>query len=85
MIDTREIGDEALFQKLDQLSGAEVEDVRLDPVSLSITIKHSNQVVLELLPDSSRGPEHEQWALELPTGQAVIVFGNKRWAVQRNR
>lgn len=85
VIDTREVGDEPLFQKLDELRGAQVEDVRLDPVLLSVAIRHSNQMLLELLPDSSRGPEHEQWAVELPTDNAVIVFGKKRWAIQRNR
>lgn len=70
---------------LDQLRGAQIEDVRLGPVSLSVAMRHSNRLLLELLPDSSLGPENERWAVELPTGRAVIVFGKKRWALQPNR
>lgn len=85
VLDNREAGDDVVVGRLRELEGARVQGIRVHPESLTLTIDHSNGIKLELITDAASNSQDEQWAIELPTGQAIAVFGNSRWALQENR
>lgn len=84
-LDSRRDGDDLVMASLQQLEGTTVREIVLDPSSLSLRLTMSDGHVLELLTDPELSADSEQWAIELPTGFALIVYGDQRWSLEHNR
>lgn len=82
VIDSRETGDDAFLPRLGALEGTHLRSVEFDEQALCLQLKHSNGLVLQLLPDPVCSSQDEQWSVQLPTRVAVAVFGKRRWTVE---
>jgi len=84
-LDSRRDGDDRVLAELKQLEATTLREIVLDPSSLSLRISLSSGHVLELLTDHELSADDEQWAIQLPNGLALLVYGNQRWALEPNR
>jgi hypothetical protein len=83
-VDSTRDGDEAILARLGELEQTTLLGIGIDPSTLSLSLTLSGGAKLELLADPKSTWESEQWAIELPSATAIVVFGLRRWALQRN-
>lgn len=81
-LDSRRDGEEAVLNRMQELVGSKVAGVRLDPETLSLTLKFTPGSILELVTDLDYEGDEEQWDLKLPNGKALTVWNKQRWTLE---
>jgi hypothetical protein len=78
-------GDDALIEQLPSLEQKKLERIEFDAKSTSLVLTFEGGASLELQVDQQSDSQSEQWAVEIPDGRAIIMYGQRRWVLEPAR
>ena len=81
-----DVDDDAVFcSRMASLVERLVEAVRFDAESMSLCLTFEGGARLVLEPDPAGEREDPQWDVSLPDQRVVLVFGERRWALEASK
>jgi len=78
ILDSRSDGDDAILDRMQELEGLTLKGLRLSG-DLSLSLRFVEGAMLELIIDPALTAKDEQWAMKLPSGMWILVYGEMRW------
>jgi hypothetical protein len=84
-LDSRRDGDDLVMASFGAFEGKELRALELDPSTLSLRLTMNDGHILDLVTDEALTAKDEQWAIQLPSGLALVAYASQRWSVEHNR
>lgn len=78
-------GDDALIKQLPSLEQKKLESIEFHATSTSLVLTFEGGASLELQVDQQSDSQSEQWAVEMPDGRAIVMYGQRRWVLEPAR